>query len=78
MTLWLGLRKYVDSYSTNWHYLHNMTDLQMISLKKMKWYGDYISTNLWAVPDEWQYRTGAENSAGDFIIDILSEKIKRL
>ena len=71
MTLWVNsIYKYANPYDTNWDYLYNMAELQMIPLEKMNWYMDYIYIDLRAVPDEWQYRTGANASVESFIDDL--------
>ncbi len=78
----LDLDKYViyaDPYRTNWHYLDNMTSLQVKALEEMEWDGEYkeINASLWYVPRAWVDKKRTEDSVEDFIIE-LNNKINGL
>jgi len=62
--------KYADPYHTNYRYIRNMTSLQMIPLGKMTSDGGYIYISIWAVPDTWTSKKGAELSVESFIDEL--------
>jgi hypothetical protein len=78
----LELTKYViyaDPYRTNWHYLDNMTSLQVKALEEIHWdkYYRRIHTGLWSVPLIRIDENSTKNSVKGFIVD-LNNEIKRL
>ena len=70
--------KYAYPYYTDLDYLRNLTELQMIPLKEIKWEEEYkyIHTGLWFVP----WITFPKGDAKDVkvFIDNLNEKIMEL
>ena len=62
--------RYADPYNTNYHYIRNMTSLQMIPLGKMTWDERYIYIHIWNVPNTWTFKSSAEISVKSFIDDL--------
>ena len=80
MTLWINTTyKYADAYYTNWHYLYDLTELQMKPLKEMLWneYYKEIHTSLWYIPVAFNNDTNLKDSVNVFIYH-LNADIKRL
>ena len=80
MTLWLSeTSEYVNPYSTNWHYLDNMTYLQMKPLEKMRYdnFFPYIHIDLWIIPITNTLKKDIGSSVENFI-ENLNTAIKRL
>jgi hypothetical protein len=76
MTLWINTtNKYADAYYTNWHYLYDLTDLQMELLEEINWSQKYkeIDTSLWYIPVAFHNDTKLKDSVKDFINDLNNE-----
>jgi hypothetical protein len=69
--------KYAYPYHVNWHYLHNMTRLQMKALEEMEWIGAEINTGLWYVPNA-SPRNLSKIRSMIWFVDDLDKKIKEL
>jgi hypothetical protein len=71
---------YVNPYSTNWNYLHNMAVFQVKLLKEIVWNekSSYIiAFGSWFMPDAQSNITDAEISVESFIEE-LDNEIKEL
>jgi hypothetical protein len=71
---------YVNPYSTNWNYLHNMAVFQVKLLKEIVWNekSSYIfAFGSWFIPDARSNITDAEISVESFIEE-LDNEIKEL
>ena len=71
---------YVNPYSMNWHYLHNMSEVQMKLFKEIGWNekSSYIiAFGSWFIPDARSNITDAEISVESFIEE-LDNEIKEL
>jgi hypothetical protein len=66
--------KYASPYFTNWTYLKNMTEFQMIPLKETAWVMEAINDALWILPIT---PMDAGHSVENFRY-ILEDKIKGL
>ena len=78
MTLYLKKTyNHANSYYTNWHYLRNMTSLQVELLQGMEWYEYHmeIYTLLWGVPwveaNERAIKVSTKGFIGELNSDIM-------
>jgi len=64
--------KHTNPYNTNWHYLQNMTSLQVKAINRMNWIKSYreIHTGLGYVPKIWIDKEYTKNSVELFIITL--------